>query len=178
MVGFLEYFTVFEGSPIGRFLGFCMTLKDVYSIGIVRWWHHSIRYEFHFVPCEIWRWATRYNVSEDLGLGQSHWPALVKLRSRHISVRIHFCSRTFFFLIHSFCLWVHRYTSFAWRLNSSFTFIMKHHHLLFACALPFLFPASLFAERTTQALLNEGNAYLTSGKLHNALTSYDAAICK
>ncbi|KAI8338421.1 hypothetical protein BC941DRAFT_422875 [Chlamydoabsidia padenii] len=53
---------------------------------------------------------------------------------------------------------------------------MKHQRLLFAFVLPFLLPSSLFAEKTTQQLLTEGNNYLTNGKLHDAVISYDAAI--
>lgn len=56
--------------------------------------------------------------------------------------------------------------------------IMKHHRLLIACILPFLLPNVVFADKTTQEHLTEGNAFLTSGKLHDAVISYDAAICK
>jgi hypothetical protein len=55
---------------------------------------------------------------------------------------------------------------------------MKHHRLLIACILPFLLPNVVFADKTTQEHLTEGNAFLTSGKLHDAVISYDAAICK
>ncbi|KAI8084978.1 uncharacterized protein BX664DRAFT_338246 [Halteromyces radiatus] len=53
---------------------------------------------------------------------------------------------------------------------------MKHHRILFACVLPFLLPTTIFAEKTSQEHLTEGNAYLKSGKLHDAVISYDAAI--
>lgn len=55
---------------------------------------------------------------------------------------------------------------------------MKHHRYLIACVLPFLFPYSVFADKTAEQYLSEGNTYLTTGKLNDALISFDAAIRK
>jgi DnaJ family protein C protein 3 len=55
---------------------------------------------------------------------------------------------------------------------------MKHHRYLIACVLPFLFSYSVFADKSAQQYLSEGSSYLTSGKLNDALISFDAAIRK
>lgn len=55
---------------------------------------------------------------------------------------------------------------------------MRHHRYLIACVLPFLFPYSVFGDKTIQQYLSEGNDYLTSGKFNDALISFDAAIRK
>ncbi|KAI8371260.1 hypothetical protein EDC96DRAFT_557546 [Choanephora cucurbitarum] len=47
--------------------------------------------------------------------------------------------------------------------------------LLMALAMPFFFSSS-FAEKTAEQYLAEGNHYLMTGKLNDALTSFDAAI--
>ncbi|KAI8087815.1 uncharacterized protein B0P05DRAFT_532387 [Gilbertella persicaria] len=51
----------------------------------------------------------------------------------------------------------------------------SNRRLLFALAIPFLFHSS-FAEKTAEQYLAEGNQYLTTGKLNDALMSFDAAI--
>ncbi|KAL9547456.1 hypothetical protein MBANPS3_006158 [Mucor bainieri] len=53
---------------------------------------------------------------------------------------------------------------------------MRHHRYLIACVLPFLFPYSVFGDKSIQQYLSEGNDYLTSGKFNDALISFDAAI--
>lgn len=55
---------------------------------------------------------------------------------------------------------------------------MRHHRYIIACVLPFLFPYSVFGDKSTQQYLTEGNAYLTSGEFNDALSSFDAAIRK
>ncbi|KAI9247441.1 hypothetical protein BDA99DRAFT_525928 [Phascolomyces articulosus] len=55
---------------------------------------------------------------------------------------------------------------------------MKHHRYLIACVLPLLFPVSVFADKSTQQYLSEGNQLLISGQLNDALISFDAAIQK
>jgi DnaJ family protein C protein 3 len=55
---------------------------------------------------------------------------------------------------------------------------MRHHRYLIACVLPFLFPYSVFGDKSTQQHLAEGSTYLTTGQFSNALHSFDAAIRK
>lgn len=55
---------------------------------------------------------------------------------------------------------------------------MKHHRYLIACVLPFLFPYSVFGDKSIQEHLTEGNNYLTTGQFNNALDSFDAVIRK
>ncbi|KAI9490545.1 hypothetical protein BDB00DRAFT_837611 [Zychaea mexicana] len=55
---------------------------------------------------------------------------------------------------------------------------MLHHRYLIACVLPFLFPVSILADKSTQQHLTEGNQFLVTGQLNDALISFDAAIQK
>jgi DnaJ family protein C protein 3 len=55
---------------------------------------------------------------------------------------------------------------------------MRHHRYLIACVLPFLFPYTVFGDKSTQQYLSEGNDFLTSGEFNSALISFDAAIRK
>jgi DnaJ family protein C protein 3 len=55
---------------------------------------------------------------------------------------------------------------------------VRNSSYLIACLLPFLFPYSVFGDKSTQQYLSEGNDYLTSGEFNNALHSFDAAIRK
>lgn len=60
----------------------------------------------------------------------------------------------------------------------SFPFAM-HHRYLVACVLSFLLPASsVLADKSAQQYLSEGNQFLSTGKLNDALISFDAAIGK
>ncbi|CDS03904.1 hypothetical protein LRAMOSA06859 [Lichtheimia ramosa] len=52
-----------------------------------------------------------------------------------------------------------------------------HHRYLVACVLSFLLPASsVLADKSAQQYLSEGNQFLSTGKLNDALISFDAAI--
>ncbi|KAG0165776.1 hypothetical protein DFQ28_001164 [Apophysomyces sp. BC1034] len=52
---------------------------------------------------------------------------------------------------------------------------MRSHRLL-ACLLPFLIPASVFADKSVDQYLADGHQFLIGGQFADALTSYDAAI--
>lgn len=65
---------------------------------------------------------------------------------------------------------------FILRLSSPFA---MHHRYLVACVLSFLLPASsVLADKSAQQYLSEGNQFLSTGKLNDALISFDAAIGK
>lgn len=72
----------------------------------------------------------------------------------------------------------YKFITFLSSLSFYLSLIMKQHHYILACVLPFLLPYSVLGDKTTQQYLSEGNEYLTTGEFNNALTSFDAAIRK